>query len=220
MENQFLKKLQIKSGFKVSVMNAPENVATIFGDIPNSVEFVYQIQANSEAYLVFAITKADMFEALDKIKLFIADKTIAWIFYPKAKTALAADLNLMQSWNDLPKYDLAPCGSAAVNEIWTGIRVKPASNQKRSGVGNAEIENNEYGKYIDVVNKIVTLPDDLKAALAKHPTALAYYEQLAYSHKKEYVLWIVTAKQEKTRLDRISKMIDKLLEQKKNPSEK
>jgi hypothetical protein len=220
MENQFLKKLQIKSGFKVSVMNAPENVATIFGDIPNSVEFVYQMQANSEAYLVFAITKADMFEALDKIKLFIADKTIAWIFYPKAKTALAADLNLMQSWNDLPKYDLAPCGSAAVNEIWTGIRVKPASNQKRSGVGNAEIANNEYGKYIDVVNKIVTLPDDLKAALAKHPTALAYYEQLAYSHKKEYVLWIVTAKQEKTRLDRISKMIDKLLEQKKNPSEK
>lgn len=201
-------------------MNAPENVATIFGDIPNSVEFVYQMQANSEAYLVFAITKADMFEALDKIKLFIADKTIAWIFYPKAKTALAADLNLMQSWNDLPKYDLAPCGSAAVNEIWTGIRVKPASNQKRSGVGNAEIANNEYGKYIDVVNKIVTLPDDLKAALAKHPTALAYYEQLAYSHKKEYVLWIVTAKQEKTRLDRISKMIDKLLEQKKNPSEK
>lgn len=220
MENQFLKKLQIKSGFKVSVMNAPENVATIFGDIPNSVEFVYQMQANSEAYLLFAITKADMFEALDKIKLFIADKTIAWIFYPKAKTALAADLNLMQSWNDLPKYDLAPCGSAAVNEIWTGIRVKPASSQKRSGVGNAEIANNEYGKYIDVVNKIVTLPDDLKAALAKHPTALAYYEQLAYSHKKEYVLWIVTAKQEKTRLDRISKMIDKLLEQKKNPSEK
>lgn len=220
MENQFLKKLQIKSGFKVSVMNAPENVATIFGDIPNSVEFVYQMQANSEAYLVFAITKADMFEALDKIKLFIADKTITWIFYPKAKTALAADLNLMQSWNDLPKYDLAPCGSAAVNEIWTGIRVKPASSQKRSGVGNAEIANNEYGKYIDVVNKIVTLPDDLKAALAKHPTALAYYEQLAYSHKKEYVLWIVTAKQEKTRLDRISKMIDKLLEQKKNPSEK
>ena len=220
MENQFLKKLQIKQGFKVSVVNAPENAPAIFGDIPKAVEFVYQMQANSEAYLVFAITKADMFTALDKIKPFIGDKTIAWIFYPKAKTALAADLNLMQSWDDLPKYDLAPCGSAAVDQIWTGIRVKPASSQKRSGVGNAEIANNEYGKYIDVANKVVTLPDDLKAALAEHPTALAYYEQLAYSHKKEYVLWIVTAKQEKTRLDRINKMIDKLLEKKKSPSEK
>ncbi|RZK73892.1 MAG: hypothetical protein EOO92_17850 [Pedobacter sp.] len=220
MENQFLKKLQIKPSFKVSVINAPENAAAIFGDIPNTVEFTYQTKLNSDAYLVFAITKVDLFAALEVIQPSINDKTIAWIFYPKAKTALAADLNLMQSWNDLSKYNLAPCGSAAVNEIWTGIRIKTASSQKKSGVGNEEIANNEYGKYIDVTNKAVTLPDDLKAALTEHPTALAYYEQLAYSHKKEYVLWVVTAKQEKTRLDRISKMIEKLLNKKKNPSEK
>lgn len=220
MENLFLKKLQIKPGYQVSVINAPENAAAIFGDIPNTVEFAYHLQPNSNVYLIFAITKADMFAALASIKSDIKDQTIAWVFYPKAKTPLAADLNLMQSWDDLSEYNLAPCGSAAVNEIWTGIRVKPASSQKRSGVGNAEIANNEYGKYIDVTNKIVNLPDDLKAALQAHPTALAYYEQLAYSHRKEYVLWIVTAKQEKTRLDRISKMVNKLLEKKKNPSEK
>lgn len=220
MENQLLKKLQIKPAFKVSLVNAPENAAVIFGDIPNAVEFTYQMQPNYDAYLVFAITKANLFEALDLIKPFIKDKTITWIFYPKAKTALAADLNLMQSWDDLTKYDLAPCGSAAVNEIWTGIRIKPASSQKKSGVGNAEIANNEYGKYIDVANKVVILPDDLKTVLTAHPTALAYYEQLAYSHRKEYILWIISAKQEKTRIDRIAKMIEKLLAKKKNPSEK
>lgn len=220
MENQLLKKLQVKLGFKVSVINAPENAAAIFGNIPNSVEFAYQMLPNYDAYLVFAITKENLFEALNIIKPFIKDKTVAWIFYPKTKTALASDLNLMQSWDDLKKYDLAPCGSAAVNEIWTGIRIKPASSQKKSGVGNTEIAKNEYGRYIDVANKIVTLPEDLKAALTEHPTALAYYEQLAYSHKKEYVLWIITAKQEKTRVDRTNKMIEKLVDKKKNPSEK
>lgn len=220
MENQFLKKLQIKPGFRVSVVNAPENAAAIFGDIPSDVNFRYQTEKNSDAYLVFAITKADMFAALEMINQSINDKTIVWIFYPKAKTPLAADLNLMQSWSDLSRYNLAPCGSAAVNEIWTGIRIKTASSQKKSGVGNAEIANNEYGRYIDVANKIVTLPDDLKHALAANPTALACYEKLAYSHRKEYVLWIVTAKQEKTRIDRIAKMVEKLLANKKNPSEK
>lgn len=220
MENQFLKKLQIKTGFKVNVLNAPENAAAIFGDIPSEVNFSYQTEKNSDAYLVFAITKADMFDALEAIYKSIGDKTIAWIFYPKAKTPLAADLNLMQSWSDLSTYNLAPCGSAAVNEIWTGIRIKTASSQKKSGVGNAEIANNEYGKYIDVANKIVTLPEDLKEVLTANPTAFAYYETLAYSHRKEYVLWIVTAKQEKTRTDRISKMIEKLLANKKNPSDK
>ncbi|MDQ8006176.1 MAG: YdeI/OmpD-associated family protein [Pedobacter sp.] len=220
MENQFLKKLQIKLGFKASVVNAPENAAAIFGDIPSDVSFGYQLEKDSDAYLVFAITKADMFAALEAIHKSITDKTIVWIFYPKAKTALAADLNLMQSWSDLSKYSLAPCGSAAVNEIWTGLRIKTASSLKKSGVGNAEIANNEYGKYIDVANKIVNLPDDLKEALEAKPSALAFYEQLAYSHRKEYVLWIVTAKQEKTRTDRIIKMVEKLLAKKKNPSEK
>lgn len=220
MENLFLKKLQIKPGFKVSVINAPENAATIFGDIPPTVEFSYKIKQHHEAYLIFAITKADMFDALNTIEKLITDKSIVWIFYPKAKTSLAADLNLMQSWDDLTKLNLAPCGSAAVNEIWTGIRIKTAASQKKSGIGNAEIANNQYGKYIDVANKVVNLPDDLKEALVAYPTALAYYEQLAYSHKKEYILWVLTAKQEKTRIDRISKMINKLLEKKKNPAEK
>lgn len=220
MENQFLKKLQLKPGFKVSVINAPENASTIFGDIPTEITFSNDIQQQQEAYLIFAITKADMFAALKAIEKSIADKTIVWIFYPKAKTPLAADLNLMQSWEDLTKLNLAPCGSAAVNEIWTGIRIKTAASQKRSGVGNAEIANNEYGQYIDVANKIVTLPEDLKIALTAQPDALAYYEMLAYSHRKEYVLWVITAKQEKTRTDRIHKMIEKLLSKKKNPAEK
>jgi len=220
MENQFLKKLQIKPNFKVSVINAPENAAAIFGNIPSEITFSYDTTPQQDAYLIFAVTKADMFAALKTIEKSIADKTVVWIFYPKAKTPLAADLNLMQSWDDLVKLDLAPCGSAAVNEIWTGIRIKTAASQKKSGVGNAEIANNEYGQYIDVANKMVILPEDLKTELSKQPEALAYYETLAYSHRKEYVLWIITAKQEKTRTDRIQKMIDKLLSKKKNPNEK
>ena len=220
MENQFLKKLQIKPGFKVSVINAPENAAAIFNQIPASIEFDYQVKPNNNAYLIFAITKADMFAALKEIEKSIGDKTIVWVFYPKAKTALAADLNLMQSWEDLTKLGLAPCGSAAVNEIWTGIRIKPASSQKKSGVGNVEIAKSEYGEFIDVANKLVKLPEDVKQALSAQATALAYYESLAYSHRKEYVLWVITAKQEKTRTDRINKMVEKLLSGKKNPAEK
>lgn len=220
MDNPFLKKLQLKPGFNTSVINAPENAAAIFGDIPSEIAFSYDTQPQQEAYLIFAITKAEMFAALKAIEKSIADKTVVWIFYPKAKTPLSADLNLMQSWDDLTKLNLAPCGSAAVNEIWTGIRIKTAASQKRSGVGNAEIANNEYGQYIDVTNKIVTLPEDLKTALTAQPEALNYYETLAYSHRKEYVLWVITAKQEKTRTDRIHKMIEKLLSKKKNPAEK
>jgi len=66
----------------------------------------------------------------------------------------------------------------------------------------------------------VRLPDEIKAVLEKNQQALANYEKLSYSNRKEYVLWILTAKQEKTREERLVKLVEKLEAGKKNPSEK
>jgi len=215
-----LKKLQIKPGFKVKITNAPVNFNEIIGEQPNAIEFSFKEIKDFDALLIFAITKADLNAALQDGGKLLNSKTICWIFYPKAKTKLASDLNLMQSWEDLKQYELTPCGSAAVNEIWTALRIKPVGEMKRSGLGNAEIQTSDYGEFIDVKNKVVTLPPAIETALSADEQAFSTYNKLAYSHKKEYVLWVLSAKQEKTKLDRIEKMVEKLSAGKKNPSEK
>lgn len=220
MENPILKKLKIRPEFKVAVIKAPQNFDHIFGTLPTEGTFSFTNQPQYDALLVFAITKADLVESLQQEHQKINSQTITWIIYPKAKTKIASDLNMMQSWDDLNQFNLVPCASAAIDNVWTAIRIKPVEAQKKSGIGNSEIQQNEYGSYIDVTNKIVTLPADLKTALESNPKALHFYESLSYSNRKEYVLWILTAKQEKTRIDRLHKAIEKLLNNKKNPSEK
>eukprot|EP01012_Entosiphon_sulcatum_P027372 TRINITY_DN32996_c0_g1_i1.p1 TRINITY_DN32996_c0_g1~~TRINITY_DN32996_c0_g1_i1.p1 ORF type:complete len:127 (+),score=2.39 TRINITY_DN32996_c0_g1_i1:63-443(+) len=126
----------------------------------------------------------------------------------------------MKSWDELTTFSLTPCASAAVNETWTALRLKLIDEVKPSGMRNDHIKNNEYGEYIDPVNKTVKLPVDLKTLLADHPQALNYFNQLAYSNRKEYVLWVLSAKQEKTRIDRITKTLEMLLNHKRNPSDK
>ena len=217
MENLLLKKIQIKSGFEVKVVNAPENFPAIIGDIPADVE-ILSSGKKFDSLLIFAITKEDLLNALKTETIGV--KTICWIFYPKAKSKLSSDLNLMQSWEDLKAFSLTPCGSAAIDDTWTAIRIKPESEMKRSGLGNTEIAKSEYGSYIDVTNKIITLPEDLEKELKKQASAFDFYKGLSYSNRKEYVLWILSAKQEKTRLERIQKTLEKLLAGKKNPSEK
>lgn len=64
------------------------------------------------------------------------------------------------------------------------------------------------------------LPDDLEQELNRHPALLKQYHALAYSHRKEYVLWVSSAKREETRIARISKMIEMLEAGKKNPNER
>lgn len=220
MEHALFKKLQVKPGFKLSIINAPANEKAIFDPIPPTIKVAYHELTSFDAVLIFAQNRAAMIAALKAITAHIGAKTICWILYPKAKSGLATDLNLMQSWEDLKMFGLAPCASASINDTWTALRIKPADAQRKSGVGNQEIEGNAFGEYIDVAHKKVKLPADLQNALEKNTKALAFYKQLSYSNQKEYVLWLLTAKQEKTRLERIEKTIIKLENGLKNPSAK
>ena len=60
--------------------------------------------------------------------------------------------------------------------------------------------------------KEVGVPDDLAAALAKNARARATFEGFSYSHRKEYVDWINTAKREQTRARRLATTLEWLSE--------
>ncbi|KLT64161.1 YdeI family protein [Pedobacter sp. BMA] len=220
MENLLLKKLQIKPGYRVKVVDAPESAAAIFGDIPSEVSLVYGGEGDFNALITFTTAKSTLNRQIEDHLPRINAKTIFWVFYPKKSSKVESDLDLMKTWKELEVYGLSPCASAAVNGTWTGLRLKLSTEVKASGMRNDHIKSNEYGEYIDPVNKEIKLPPDLEALLSKHVVALTYFNSLAYSHRKEYVLWILSAKQEKTRLSRLEKTVDMLLNRKKNPSEK
>ena len=72
------------------------------------------------------------------------------------------------------------------------------------------VTNNKKGiKLTETKDKTVTIPADLKKLLSKNKL-LAYFQNLAYSHRKEYVMWIEDAKKEETRLKRLKSAIEKL----------
>lgn len=220
MENPLLKKLQVKPGNTIKVVDAPEQAAAIFGDIPTDVVLKYNEETAFNVLITFTINTAQLNWQIQSNIKNIDAKTIFWVFYPKKSSKIKSDLDLMKSWEELNVFGLTPCASAAVNETWTGLRLKLLSEVKPSGMRNDHIKTNEYGEYIDPVNKTVNLPDDLKAALSDQPQALTYFNQLAYSHRKEYVLWVLSAKQEKTRLSRVEKTLEMLVNRKKNPTDK
>lgn len=72
----------------------------------------------------------------------------------------------------------------------------------------------------DTEERVVELPDDLAALFAQNPEAKARYDKLSYTHRKEYVQWIIEAKKPETRQNRLYKTIEMLMGGKKNPSDK
>jgi hypothetical protein len=129
-------------------------------------------------------------------------------------------LEMMGNWTEPNKYGLNGVAAAAIDDTWTALRFRPEGQSKTSATSNSQLSSGQYAAYIDVANKNIVLPTDVEAALQQQPEAFTFYSKLSYSNKKEYLLWILTAKQEKTRTERLVKMVVKLLSGKKNPSQK
>jgi hypothetical protein len=72
----------------------------------------------------------------------------------------------------------------------------------------------------DEEERVVNVPEDLKKLLAKSKKAQSFFDSLSYTNRKEYALWIDSAKKEETKLKRMKEILPKLLAGKKNPSEK
>ncbi|MDB5023769.1 MAG: YdeI/OmpD-associated family protein [Mucilaginibacter sp.] len=214
------KKLQIKPGKHWLLFNAPENYLLSLEPLPEGTTVAYQASGSFDGIQLFVENSTELAEGLKTVVPILKPDSILWIIYPKKGSGMKSDLEMMSSWDEPAKYGLRGVAAAAVNKIWTALRFRPEGQSKVSDTCNQNIRQNEYGAYVDVDHKIVTLPDEIKSVLQKSPQALANYEKLSYSNRKEYVLWILTAKQERTRSERLVKLVEKLGAGKKNPAEK
>jgi hypothetical protein len=209
--NALAKKLLMKPGQQWLILNAPDNYPALLDPLPDNLQLIFEAGLPVDGMQLFIKNSAELTETLNLVKLVRTDATVLWIVYTKKSSGIPTDLEMM---------GFRPVASAAVNDTWTALRFRPEHLVKKSDSSKAAVKQNEYSEFIDPDKKLVTLPPDLTEALAENAAALNTYQRLAYSNKKEYAIWILSAKQAQTRTDRISKMIKKLLAGKKNPSEK
>jgi hypothetical protein len=68
----------------------------------------------------------------------------------------------------------------------------------------------------DTEPRVIEIPAELKKIFKIEKEAKVFFEKLAYTHQREYVMWINEAKRDETRQARILKTIEMLKKGKKN----
>jgi hypothetical protein len=218
--SQLTDKLQIKSGTKWLLFNAPDNYLPLIEPLPENVNIKFEAQGVFDGVQLFVKDKAELATTIKIILPLLESETIYWISYPKKSSTIKSNINKTLIWDELHTNGLQIVTSISIDDTWTAFRFKPLELVKLSESRNANIRQNEYSEYINVDNKLINLPADIAELLQQNQSAMGFYQSLSYSNKKEYVVWILSAKQEKTREDRLHKMVEKLSVGKKNPSEK
>ena len=87
------------------------------------------------------------------------------------------------------------------------------SNANRQAAGVVTGDEVEVEVELDTEPRVVVEPADFARALDADPVARAAYDRLAYSHKREHVRAIESAKKPETRTRRIEKAIAMLRDQ-------
>ena len=62
----------------------------------------------------------------------------------------------------------------------------------------------------DLEERVIEIPKDMLKELKKDKQAKAIFDTLSYTHRREYVNWVMEAKKEETRQRRIMKAMEML----------
>lgn len=217
MANSISEKLRIKKNFILLTINAPADFKISLTALPENVKLVTSGKEYDQVHW-FVLNKAQLEKEMSRVMKLLKENVIVWAYYPKGTSKIQTDLTRDKGWDCLRSESekLTWINLISFNDTWSvfGFRAKTAADKAKE----AKAEPREIFNWIDPVNKKVRLPDDLKASFKKNRKEAGIFDSLAYSHKKEYVEWIVTAKREETRSKRIKETIERLRQGWKNPA--
>ncbi len=217
MATSIADKLRIRPQSTLRTLHAPADFKKGLHGLPAVVKITGSGKEYNQLHW-FVRNKAQLEKEMNKVMKLLKPEVTVWVYYPKGSSKIQTDLTRDKGWDCLLAEGdkLTWISLISFNETWSafGFRAKTEADKKKEAQPKAE---REIFRWVDPQTKEVKLPDDLAAALRKNKSLLDYFNKLAFSHKKEYIEWIVTAKREETREIRITGTLERLGKQWKNP---
>jgi len=215
MPNSTADKLKIKEGFILLTINAPVDFKKNIGSLPAGVKISTDSKNYNQVHW-FVLNKSQMEKELPNILKLVKNEVVLWIYYPKGTSKIQTDLTRDKGWEGLLKHDeLTWISLISFDDTWSafGSRLKTQAYQKKE----EKPKQRPIFDFVDANTKSVRLPDDLAEALKKNKKQEAFFHALSFTNKKEYIEWIITAKREETRSERVKGTMERLAKQWKNP---
>jgi len=117
------KKLGIKDGFHVNLINAPEYYLSLFTDLPPNLLFGDQDGIKIDFIHFFTKNKTEYIELLPRLKTQIKSNGIIWLSWPKKASKVATDIteDIIRHYAiEIGLVDIKVC---AVDDIWSGLKL-------------------------------------------------------------------------------------------------
>jgi len=125
IENPIAKKLLIKSGHTVLLINAPQGIDVLLGD-PLRKLYQYDSLGQFDVVVLFAHNLAEVDNFALKALKNLKENTVFWATYPKGSSKIKTDINRDKGWEILEKAGYEGVSIVSMNETWSALRFMQA----------------------------------------------------------------------------------------------
>ena len=119
------KKLQIKSGDRVAILNAPTDYLQLIGTLPFEEKLVTKVDPPLDFAQLFIKTSRELDNQVPEILKALKKDGLFWISYPKGGSKVKTDLNRDILWATMGKFSMAGVSLISIDNVWSAMRFRP-----------------------------------------------------------------------------------------------
>lgn len=131
--NPLLKKLNFKGQEKICILNAPDSFNPGLAEVGE--EHVFSVPGDGsklEFVMVFATAKQQLNELVKQVVPELEEDAVFWVCYPKGTSKkYKCDFNRDTGWELMGEFAMEPVRQISVDQDWTALRFRKASNIKK-----------------------------------------------------------------------------------------
>jgi hypothetical protein len=116
------KKLGIKSGFRVALINVPPYYFELFEDLPE-INKVTDDKVKKDLIHFFVKESSELLRDLKRLKKEIVPNGTIWVSWPKKASKVATDITEDLIREHALKIGLVDVKVCAVDEVWSGLKL-------------------------------------------------------------------------------------------------
>ncbi len=117
-----IKKLGIKEGFRIALVDAPQGFRKELGTLPDKVKITPSVMKTLDLIMLFVSSKVDLEKRFSPLAANLSPKGMFWVAWPKKSSGVATDLSFEIVQRVGLVAGLVDVKICAVNEIWSGLK--------------------------------------------------------------------------------------------------
>lgn len=125
-----VKKLLIKPGYQLLIMNAPDGFTQRLEPLPEGARLYISPGGRFDEVLVFAGSQAELNRYAPVALQAVKPSGLLWFAYPKKTSKIKTDISRDAGWDVATSAGWLPVTQIAVDNTWSALRFRPESEIK------------------------------------------------------------------------------------------